>query len=183
MRCGASFFNHSRARQHKPPAVGTHRPPSRSFTCIVLLAWRCCRAPKQCNHRTLQIASIQNRAGHTSLLPAACTACHHRIMERQTRFVLLVFAIGALLASSAAADLSAAAGSLHALPLRRVEDDDASSFVEEAAYPPRRALYGGGSISYGALTANKAVCYGSCAARGQAYTRGCLAIYGCRGGR
>jgi hypothetical protein len=166
----------------------TSRPPSvhtghRRVASRASFGWRGVAVALQSNHRTLQIASIQNRAGHTSLLPAACTACHHRIMERQTRFVLLVFAIGALLASSAAADLSAAAGSLHALPLRRVEDDDASSFVEEAAYPPRRALYGGGSISYGALTANKAVCYGSCAARGQAYTRGCLAIYGCRGGR
>lgn len=176
------MFNDSRARQHKPATVGTHRPPSRSFTCIVFvwLAWRCCRAPKQPPHPPDRI-NTKPRGAHS--LPAACTACHHRIMERQTRFVLLVFAIGALLASSAAADLSAAAGSLHALPLRRVEDDDASSFVEEAAYPPRRALYGGGSISYGTLTANKAVCYGSCAARGQAYTRGCLAIYGCRGGR
>jgi hypothetical protein len=113
-------------------------------------------------------------------------------MERQTRLVVLLvfafFAAGALLASSAtAADLSAGAqampSSLHAL--RRVEDDDASSFfvesVEEAAYPRRRALYGGGSIGYAALTASQAACYGPCPARGQAYSRGCLAIYQCRG--
>ncbi|CAD6270652.1 unnamed protein product [Miscanthus lutarioriparius] len=117
--------------------------------------------------------------------------CNHTIMERQTRLVLLVFAFfaaGALLTSSAAAaaaDLSAGAqampSSLHAL--RRVEDD-ASSFVEsveEAAYPRRRALYGGGSISYAALAASKAACYGPCPARGQAYSRGCQAIYQCRG--
>jgi len=114
-------------------------------------------------------------------------------MERQTRLVLLVFAFfaaGALLTSSAAAaaaaaNLSAGAqampSSLHAL--RRVEDD-ASSFVEsveDAAYPRRRALYGGGSISYAALAASKPACYGPCPARGQAYRRGCLGIYQCPG--
>ena len=112
-------------------------------------------------------------------------------MERQTRLVLLVFAFfaaGALRASSsaAAADLSSGAqampsSSLHAL--RRVEDD-ASSFVEsveDAAYPRRRALYGGGSISYAALAASKPACYGPCPARGQAYRRGCLGIYQCPG--
>jgi len=114
-------------------------------------------------------------------------------MERQTRFVVLFvfafFAAGALRASSsaAAADLSAGAqampsSSLHAL--RRVEDD-ASSFVEsveEAAYPRRRALYEGGPyIGYAGLAASQAACYGPCPARGQAYSRGCLAIYQCRG--
>ncbi|CAD6268632.1 unnamed protein product [Miscanthus lutarioriparius] len=113
-------------------------------------------------------------------------------MERQTRFVVLLvfsfFAAGALRASSsaAAADLSAGAqampSSLHAL--RRVEDD-ASSFVEsveEAAYPRRRALYAGGPyIGYAGLAASQAACYGPCPARGQAYSRGCLAIYQCRG--
>ncbi|WVZ51555.1 hypothetical protein U9M48_002690 [Paspalum notatum var. saurae] len=111
-------------------------------------------------------------------------------MERQTRPLLFALVVvGALLVSSAAAaatHLLAAKGgqampSLHAL--RRVEDD-ARSFavgVEEAAYPRRRALYDGRSISYGALTASNAACYGSCPARGQAYSRGCLAIYQCRG--
>ena len=120
--------------------------------------------------------------------------CNHTIMERQTRLVLLVFAFfaaGALLTSSAAAaaaaaNLSAGAqampSSLHAL--RRVEDD-ASSFVEsveDAAYPRRRALYEGGPyIGYAGLAASQAACYGPCPARGQAYSRGCLAIYQCRG--
>lgn len=119
---------------------------------------------------------------------------YHTIMERQTRLVLLVLAssiaAGALLAAAAAADLSSA-GAHQAMPsssslhtLRRVEDD-ASGFVESleeaAAFPRRRALYGGGSIGYAALAASKAACYGPCPARGQAYTRGCLAIYQCRG--
>ncbi|KAJ1264174.1 hypothetical protein BS78_09G242700 [Paspalum vaginatum] len=108
-------------------------------------------------------------------------------MERQTRLLLFGLVVGALIVSSAAAaamHLSAAGGqampSLQALP--RVEHD-ARSFVkgvEEAAYPRRRSLYDGRSISYGALAASKAACYGPCPARGQAYSRGCLAIYQCR---
>ncbi|RCV38099.1 hypothetical protein SEVIR_8G120900v4 [Setaria viridis] len=109
-------------------------------------------------------------------------------MAWRTRVLLvLAFAAVALLASgtaAAAVGLSAGAEampSLHAL--RRVEDD-ASSFVEgeeAAAYPRRRALYSSGSINYAALTASKAACYGPCPARGQAYSRGCQAIYQCRG--
>jgi len=101
----------------------------------------------------------------------------------------LAFAASLLLASGAAAaeagGLSAgreAMPSLHAL--RRVEDDASSSVLEgeeEAAYPRRRALYSGGYINYGALTASKAACYGPCPARGQAYSNGCQAIYQCRG--
>ncbi|PUZ44734.1 hypothetical protein GQ55_8G141300 [Panicum hallii var. hallii] len=110
-------------------------------------------------------------------------------MAWRTRVPLvLAFAAVLLLASGAVA----AAGGLSARPeampslhaLRRVEDD-ASSFVlegeEAAAYLRRRALYSGGSIDYGALTASKAACYGPCPARGQAYSRGCQAIYQCRG--
>ncbi|CAO2141565.1 unnamed protein product [Urochloa humidicola] len=110
-------------------------------------------------------------------------------MARRTRVLLVpAFAAVALLAvcaSFSAAGFSARAEvmvpSLHAL--RRM-DDDASSFGESeevAAYPRRRALYSGGSINYAALTASKAACYGPCPARGQAYSRGCQAIYQCRG--
>lgn len=110
-------------------------------------------------------------------------------MARRTRVLLvLAFAAVLLLASGAAAAAGGLSAGPEAMPslhaLRRVEDD-ASSFVlegeEEAAYPRRRALYSGGSIDYGALTASKAACYGPCPARGQPYNRGCQAIYQCRG--
>jgi hypothetical protein len=71
--------------------------------------------------------------------------------------------------------------------LRRVEEDvvmmsSIEQGEDEKAYPKRRVLQGGGSISYGALTASKAACYGSCPGRGQPYTgRGCQAYYQCRG--
>ncbi|CAO2152017.1 unnamed protein product [Urochloa humidicola] len=103
--------------------------------------------------------------------------------------VLAFAAVAAVLASCASGSAvgfsardDAMALSLHAL--RRM-DDDASSFREgeevAAVYPRRRVLYSGGSINYAALTASKAACYGPCPARGQAYSRGCQAIYQCRG--
>jgi hypothetical protein len=103
--------------------------------------------------------------------------------------VVLAFALVALLAGgTAAAAVGLSAGGAEAMPpslhaLRRRVEDDASSFVEgeEAAAPRRRALYSSGSINYAALTSSKAACYGPCPARGQAYSRGCLAIYQCRG--
>ncbi|KAJ1257065.1 hypothetical protein BS78_K226500 [Paspalum vaginatum] len=109
-------------------------------------------------------------------------------MERQTRLLLFGLIVGVLIVSSAAAaamHLSAAGG--QAMPSLQVllhVEHDARSFVkgvEEAAYLQRRALYDGRSISYGALAASKASCYGRCPARGQAYSHGCLAINQCRG--
>ncbi|CAN6362903.1 unnamed protein product [Urochloa humidicola] len=110
-------------------------------------------------------------------------------MARRTRVLLvLAFAAVALLATCAAGAAAGFSAGAEAMPslqaLRRVEDD-ASSFVEgeeaAAAYPPRRALYSGGHISYAALAASNAACYGPCPARGQAYSRGCQAIYQCPG--
>ncbi|XP_062197703.1 uncharacterized protein LOC133900544 [Phragmites australis] len=109
--------------------------------------------------------------------------------RRQTRLpLLLLFAcVAAVLLASrgVVAAFSAGAVAMPALrALQRVEDD-VSGFAEgeeAAAYPRRRTLYDGGSISYGALAASKAACYGPCPARGQPYTgRGCLSIYQCRG--
>ncbi|CAM0148328.1 unnamed protein product [Urochloa decumbens] len=105
-------------------------------------------------------------------------------MARRTLVLLvLAFAAVALLATCAAGFSARAKPTPSLHELRRVEDD-ASSFAEggeAAAYPRRRALYSGGSINYAALTASKAACYGPCPARGQAYSRGCQAIYQCRG--
>ncbi|KAF8775257.1 hypothetical protein HU200_004661 [Digitaria exilis] len=107
--------------------------------------------------------------------------------------IIFAFAAGALLLATSCAAATAMgfpgdAGGRMLSSLdaqRRVEEDDASSLVEAeelaAAYPRRRALYSGGYISYGALAASKAACYGPCPARGQAYSRGCEAIYQCRG--
>ncbi|GJN40168.1 hypothetical protein PR202_gb29347 [Eleusine coracana subsp. coracana] len=97
---------------------------------------------------------------------------------------LLVVAFGVAKAAASSSVGPVAMPGLHAL--RRVEDDALmmSSFAEgedEAAYPKRRVLQGGGHISYNTLGANKAACYGSCAARGQPYKPGCLQIYQCRG--
>ncbi|TVU00618.1 hypothetical protein EJB05_53953, partial [Eragrostis curvula] len=114
---------------------------------------------------------------------------HH---PRLTFLIAACVAVAAVLLASrgavAAAAFSAGNAAVRVHGLRRVEED-ASGFVhgEEAAaaaaYPQRRALYSGGSISYGALTASKAACYGPCPARGQPYTnRGCQAIFQCRGG-
>ncbi|CAN6371835.1 unnamed protein product [Urochloa humidicola] len=108
-------------------------------------------------------------------------------MAGRTRVLLVLAfaAVAAVLASCASGSAvgfsardDAMAPSLHAL--RRM-DDDASSFREGEEAPRRRVLYSGGSINYAALTASKAACYGSCPARGQAYSRGCQAIYQCRG--
>ena len=101
-------------------------------------------------------------------------------MPRRTRVLLVLAFAAALLLASGGAAPEAGGVSAEAMPALR-----ASSFVlegeEEVAYPRRRALYSGGFIDYGALTASKAACYGPCPARGQPYSSGCQAIYQCRG--
>uniref|UniRef100_A0ACD5ZL33 Uncharacterized protein n=1 Tax=Avena sativa TaxID=4498 RepID=A0ACD5ZL33_AVESA len=106
-------------------------------------------------------------------------------MRLQARLLLFASVAAALVITSTV--VGVAAGSHQAtMPLRgsSVEDDDVglAELEEEAAYPRRRVLaYSPQYIGYGGLTENKAACYGSCPAQGQPYTRGCKAIYGCRG--
>jgi hypothetical protein len=108
-------------------------------------------------------------------------------MHRRLQLLFAAVLLAVHIMATAAVDSKAGAAAMPGLHvLRRVEEDVAmmSNFeqgVDEEAYPKRRVLQGGGSISYGALTASKAACYGPCPGRGQPYTgRGCQAIYMCR---
>uniref|UniRef100_A0ACD6AJZ5 Uncharacterized protein n=1 Tax=Avena sativa TaxID=4498 RepID=A0ACD6AJZ5_AVESA len=102
-------------------------------------------------------------------------------MRLQARLLLFASVAAALVITSSV--VGVAAGSHQAtMPLRGGVEDDDVGLAEEAAYPRRRVLaYSPQYIGYGGLTENKAACYGSCPAQGQPYTRGCKAIYGCRG--
>ncbi|XP_062197700.1 uncharacterized protein LOC133900542 [Phragmites australis] len=115
-------------------------------------------------------------------------------MKRQTRMttvplLLVLYVAAALIVSRGvgAVTMGSFLASSEATPMHALHnvEDEVMGFmegVEKATYPQRRVLYDGGHISYAGLMANKQVCNGGCAAPGQPYSTGCLAIYQCHGG-